>query len=207
MDTKSTIVLTRKSASRRTGKQRPQQTGDFRNLELAANQPYLFRTSWTTSELTSGTSGTISAVYGASVQYSSEFSALNVLFTTVRLRGFRVTLIPKLTTTTTAIHSVVLLATHASYNGTTYTLPADAKAVENTQKMVQFHTGRDVPMSYYMWLPKNLDYSALTNDNPVTPDPGAGSPGAVVIWAEGLTASLRYFQVQLSAIFQLRGRF
>jgi len=178
----------------------------FSRYQIAATQAHAIRSSWTTNPLITSTTGTLSASYSASVAYSPEYSAISTLYTTVKLVAFRVTLIPKQSSTAT-VHDNILVATHASYNGTTYVLPTDAKGVENTQAMVQYHSGSARPLHYYMWLPKTVEYTNLTEDSPVDPTPYAGSPGAVVIFGERLTPSTTYLAIQLTAVWLLRGRY
>ncbi len=105
------------------------------------------------------------------------------------------------------VHDRLLIGTHPSYNATTFTNPASAAGVENSQGFVEIHTATDRVLHYYMWLPKDVGYSTLGEDAPTIPTPYAGSPGAVQVWAQDLSVSQNYFSVQCTAVWALRGRF
>jgi hypothetical protein len=179
-------------------------------LRAPADNELILKTSWTYSSLDSGTSGTISSVYAPSLQLSSENSTYQSLFTEVRLISCAFTFIPiraggyGVSTTHSAIH----VGTNMIANHTTNTPPTTAASVFNLNHLVLIASAKTTPTVYRMTVPKGLLFlsSATAEDVPATPNPYAGSPGAVYVHGANFTNSLSYFHVFAIARFHLRGR-
>lgn len=62
------------------------------------------------------------------------------------------------------------------------------------------------PLVYRVPVPRDLQFSSIDIDAPVVETPYAGSPGAVYMYATGLTPASDYFRVDVIATHEVRGR-
>jgi len=173
---------------------------------LALNEMMLLTRWEAKNELSSGTSGTISATYSPSIQQSSEYSTLQNLFVEVKLVRCTVTFTGIAVTNTSVEHGRMWCGTNYSYTFATFTNPTNAAGAQNTTRCQRIPTYLTRAYQYNYPVPPKLDYSLITADSPTTPTPWAGSPGAIVVWAEALSASTKYFNVDFSVVYHLRGR-
>jgi hypothetical protein len=190
-----------------TMKKRPRkkQRG-FPKFNFTPLAPYPYVTSWTSPELSSNSSGVIVSTIGASIASSYEYSALQALYTEVRLVKLTMTLTPIQQTNTTVSHGRIRIGTNILMNSSTYTAPTGYSSVDNCSKVRTALTYLTKPMTYQMVVPRNLEYANLVADAPATVTPWAGSPGVIQIYGGSLNVSTNYFFVDIRAWFLLRGR-
>jgi len=167
----------------------------------------LVKSQWYFGALNTGTSGTISrGSISPSVSFSSEYSVYQNLFTEVKLLACTVVFTPTTMTESALVQGRLMVGTNMIFNGTTFTAPTSATNVQNTAHPIDLCTYGVRPVHYRMVVPRSLEYSSITGDIPTIPTPFAGSPGCVVVWGDNLTVSTNYFQVDIHAIWHLRGR-
>jgi len=166
---------------------------------------FTVRSSWTDGAMASGTTGAISYTLSPSIANSSEYSTYQALYTEVKLLSFRVILTPTQATNGLVNHSRMIVSTNMLMNMNSLTNPSSYIDVQNEDHAVRLSTLSVTPLTYYMSVPA-LDYANIVGDPPSPPTPWAGSPGLVRFFANGLTASTVYFQVDSEAVWKLRGR-
>jgi len=165
------------------------------------------REKWNYGPLNTGTAGTLShGDIAPSISSTSEFSVLQNLFTEVRLISATIIFTCATQTLTSIIQGRIMVGTSMLFNKTTFTNPTGLSSVQNTSNPKDFSTYTVAPHYYQMVVPPGLEYSSITNDVPSTATPYAGSPGSVVVYGDSLTAATNYFNVDIQAVFQLRGR-
>jgi len=183
---------------------RPRPTNPTRSLRL--NSMFI-RERWNYGPLNTGTAGTVShGDLSPSISSTSEYSILQSLFTEVRLIKATIVFTSATQTLASVIQGRLMVGTNMLFNKTTFTNPTGLVSVQNTANPKDFSTFSVVPHRYQMVVPPGLEFSSITNDVPSTATPYAGSPGAVVVWGDNLTAATNYFNVDIIAVFQLRGR-
>lgn len=158
------------------------------------------------SAVDSSTSGTIAVgSISPTIQRSSEYSILQSLFTECKLLKASVIFSAKAQSLSTITQGRVMIGTNMIFTSATYSDPSSINQVQNLTNPRTFSTNSVRPYVYPMPVP-NLEFSNITADSPSTPTPWAGSPGCVVIWADGLTPSTAYLQIDLICTYWLRGR-
>jgi len=166
----------------------------------------IYKTSWTSGAMTSGTTGAISYISSPSISNTSEYSVIQALFTEVRLISFKVTLTPTQAVNGSVNHSRLVMGTNMLMNQNVNTAPTGWPSVENTTKQSFIMTAQVKQKTYNMVVPKGLEFSNIVGDAPSPVTPWAGSPGLMLFYGDGLTASTTYFQVNFTAVYGLRGR-
>jgi len=167
----------------------------------------MYLTRWEAkNELATGTAGTISATYSPSIQSSSEYSVLQNLFTEIRMVSGTFTFTPIGVTNTTIEHGRLWVGTNMIFTFATFTNPTASTQVQNTTRATRVPTFITRAFRYRFPVPPKLEFANITADSPSTATPWAGSPGALVVWADSLSASTKYFNVDFSGVYHLRGR-
>jgi len=166
----------------------------------------VYKTSWTSGAMTSGTTGAISYISSPSIVNTSEYSVIQALFTEVRLISFKVMLTPTQPVNGSVNHSRLVMGTNMLMNQSVNTAPTSFSSVENTTHVRFVMTAQVRQQMYDMVVPKGLEYANIVGDAPSPVTPWAGSPGLMVFYGDGLTASTVYFQVNFTAVYGLRGR-
>lgn len=175
-------------------------------IGLPLNSMFL-KGQWYFGALNTSTSGTIArGSISPSISFSSEYSVVQNLFTEIRLIAATIIFTPTTMTESTLVQGRLMVGTNMLFNGTTFTTPTSATGVQNTTHPIDLCTYGVRPVRYRMVVPSSLEYSSVTGDIPTIPTPYAGSPGCVVVWGDNLTVSTNYFQVDIHAIWHLRGR-
>jgi len=211
-----------KSTSRATGKRRIRRGKTSRSpYSMSANRfwvtqgaafnPIMFSSTLAPVLLNSGTTGTLSTstALTPTISQFTEYSALSGLWSEVKLIACRVEFSPKTQTLNAAtLQDSMYIGTRADVTAASSpSAPTGAQFVENLQNPKVISTYGVRPYMYYMSVPRDLDYSAISNDAPATPTPYAGSPGSVFVYATNLsTNSTNYFSCVLTAVWQLRMR-
>jgi len=166
----------------------------------------IYKTTWTDSAVTSGTTGAITYTVSPSIVSSSEYSTMQAIFTEIKLISFRVVLVPVQSNSTSVTHSYIAMATNMLMNGTTFTQPTTYPSVENSTKVVRVNSTAVRNFSYLMPVPRNFEYQSIVGDAPTIPTPWAGSPGLVLIYGANFSSSIVYWQISVTAVYALRGR-
>ncbi len=187
-----------KSTSRR---RRRRTTGISRGLNTM-----MLRSTWTSTAMQTGTTGTMSSWTSPSITHSSEYSVMQSLFTEVKLVACRFILTPTQAVNNSVLQGVVVVSTNMLLNENSGADPTSFSDVQNQTHPVRFSTSSVRPLTYRMPVPSDLEYSSVTNDAPATQTPYAGSPGIIRWYSTGLTASTVYFQLHVEAIHAFRGR-
>jgi hypothetical protein len=117
---------------------------------------------------------------------------------------------PKTQTTgsTNTLQDVLYVGTRADASlGSPPAAPTTPAFVDNLQNPMLISTYGVRPVIYSMYVPQDLDFSAMSNDAPSPATPYAGSPGVVMYYATNLaTNSVNYFDVTVRAVWHIRGR-
>lgn len=170
----------------------------------------LVKSRWEYGQLASGTSGILSAAdISPSIQNSSEYSTLNVLFSEVRLVSCAVVFGPNYNTSQTPTLTTAIVGTAMDDNQNNHaSTPLTITQVQNLAKKKNFTIGQytDSVRRYQMLVPRRLEFSLIGADAPSTPTPWAGSPGCVRIFADHCQTSTNYLIVYVETIHHLRGR-
>jgi len=165
---------------------------------------------WTVEggDLASNTAGIIAFSSSPSLQNSSENSVIQNLFVEVRLISFRVVYTPIQSANGSVIQSTFIVGTNMIFNQTTNTAPSSFTSVQNLVKSRTIASVGVRPVSVSMVVPKGLEFlsTATGSDVPTIPNPYAGSPGMLVGYGTGFTASTTYFKEQQITVMHLRGR-
>jgi hypothetical protein len=199
MDKKTTKVVVKK-AKRRKGRL---------GLALPPLGLFMMESRWDYGQVSSNTSGNIAkGDISPSVSYASEYSALQSLFTEVKLIAATIVFSPVQTQGSGNFNGPVMVGTNLIFNGTTNTAPTNYSFVQNLENKKEFSviSTESKPFYYRMPVPKDLEFSAITNDIPSTATPYAGSPGTVCIFGGSLTASTGYIRVHVIGRWLFRGR-
>jgi hypothetical protein len=164
-------------------------------------------TSWTEPTLSSGTAGTIAnATYNPSMMNSSEYSTIASLFTEIKLLRYQIVFSPKAQSLSSASQGQLIIGTNIQFTYSTYTTPTAFSQVQNLAKRTIITSARTNSFVYEAWVPRDLEFAIITADSPVSATPWAGSPGAVVVFGNAFTPVTAYFDVTITAQYQLRGR-
>jgi len=91
-------------------------------------------------------------------------------------------------------------------NFTNMTNPTAFTDVQNATNPRRVATYQVRIYTYRMPVPPGLEYAPINNDAPATSIPYAGSPGAVRIFGNGFSNTTNYFDVDVEAVWMLRGR-
>lgn len=159
--------------------------------------------------LAANTSGVLSSadISGSITAFdSTEYTYVTGLFSEIKLLNLTVTF------TCCSVggqnRSRALIGTDMNSNYTTHaSTPLTAQQVYNLPRLVYLQLNDTVePFQYQMIVPRNLEFSSITNDAPTVPTPYAGSPGCVYVFANDLSASRVYLKVDVRATWLLRGR-
>lgn len=169
----------------------------------------ILSTSWTEGPISSSSTGTIATTVGVSISNAPEYSVLSSLFTQVHIISAVLTFSPKAGTSNTAtgvLQGRVWCGTNMIYNSNNAVTPAAYSDVLNLpgRKLISTSSVRPVPVR--LVVPPSLEYSGITTDSPSTVTPWAGSPGVFQIYGSSLTASMEYFDLDVRAVYSLRGR-
>jgi len=173
--------------------------------QLALNE-LTISSKWSEIDLKSGTSGTISVAIAPSIQNTTEYSTLTSLFTEVRLIKATYRFYAVQANSTTVLHSKLSVGISMLMTAVTYALPTAYSAVVNLRNSRTTNTWRNAPFIYNYSVPRDIEHSAISQDSPSTPTPYAGSPGALVIFADDLSVTTTYFRVEAEGIWHLRSR-
>ena len=92
-----------------------------------------------------------------------------------------------------------------TFTASTYALPTAYSAVLNLRNPLSENTWRNTPFTYSYRIP-SVDHSLITADSPTTPTPWAGSPGALVIFADDLSVTTTYYRVNATGVWHVRSR-
>jgi len=166
----------------------------------------IYRTSWTQTSLSSGTSGIMASWTSPSITHSSEYSVVSSLFTEVKLLSAKFIFTPVQAANGSVNHSALLVSTNMLLNENTGTDPASYTDVQNQVRPVRISTLDVKPLIYHMVVPRALEYANIAADAPNPPTPWAGSPGIIRWYSSGGTASTVYFQLHVETTYILRGR-
>jgi hypothetical protein len=166
----------------------------------------IYKSTWTDSALASGTTGAVSYTISPSISSSSEYSTMQAIFTEVRLLKCYTILSPTQSTNSSVNQSYIAIATNMLFNANSFTQPTNYPSVENSTKVARANSTSTRNFKYDMRVPKKLEFANIVGDNPSPPTPFAGSPGLIVIYGSGFTSSTVYWQVSVTAVFELRGR-
>ncbi len=195
----------RRAPGRRAGRRRY-----FGGLTAPGANMMVFTSRWQFGQLTSGTSGILSASSIApTITSSSEYSIVGSMFTEVKLLAATVIISPQVNAGSSVTSGRLIMGTNMIANATTHaSLPLAITDVQNLAK-VRFYVlsqYNNNVFQYQMPVPRNLEFAGITQDAPVAPTPWAGSPGAVYVFANNLTVSTTYAIVDIQATWMLRGR-
>ena len=166
----------------------------------------LYKTSWTSTTLSTGTTGTLASWTSPTITQSSEYSIMASLFTECRLLRCHMIFTPTQAVNSSVLQGAVIVSTNMLLNGNTGGNPSSYSDVQNQLNAVRFSTSSVRPLTYVMPVPQDLEYSGISSDAPNPATPWAGSPGAVLWYATGLTASTVYLQLHVECVYALRGR-
>ncbi len=166
----------------------------------------LYRTTWTQTAMSSGTTGTMASWTSPSIVNSSEYSVITSLFTEVKLIRAHFILTPTQSTNGSVLHGPLVLSTNMLLNQNTGVTPTAYSDVQNQTRPVRFSTLNVRPSTYVMPVPPDLEYASISADAPDPATPWAGCPGTIRWYATGLTASTVYFQLHIDCVYALRGR-
>lgn len=161
---------------------------------------------WSEIDLKSGTSGIISVAIAPSIQNTTEYSTLTSLFTEVKLIKATYRFYAVQANSTTVLHSKLSMGISMNMTAVTYALPSAYSAVVNLRNARTTNTWRNAPFIFNYSIPRDIEHSAITLDSPTSPTPYAGSPGALVIYADDLSVTTTYFRVEAEGIWHLRSR-
>jgi len=207
MSDHKTVAKKRKAKHQGKRRGKSQKVNAYSPPRGMAINSLLLKGSWYYGPLSTSTSGTISrGNISPSISSSSEYSVLQSLFTELRLVAATIVFTPTTQTSSTLVQGRMIIGTNMLFNGTTFTTPTSATNVQNTTHVVDLDTYGVRSFRYNMVVPTSLEYLSITGDIPTIPAPFAGSPGCVCVWADNLTVSTNYFQVDIHAIWHLRGR-
>lgn len=165
----------------------------------------MYRGGFEFGPVSSGTTGQISDAYGFSISSASEYSVLQNLFTECKLVSMVFRFVC-LTPNGAQNFPEVILGVNRSMNSTTSSTPTSYSSVQNLMKSRVFSSFRTTPYAYRIPVPRGLEYSLITADAPATITPWAGSPGALLVWADHASNSTNYFTGFVVGIWHLRGR-
>ncbi len=197
--------MTDHKSTPKRGRARRTSAPQFSNIQ---ENKMVYRTSWNYGSLTSSTDGILSAAdISPSIENSSEYTILQSLFGEVKL--LRCTVRFTLSNSADATMSRAYVGTAMQATKSTHaTTPLGYNDVQNLARVKLIPCGGNTSrtVSYRMVVPRNLDYTLLTNDSPTVATPYAGSPGCVYIYADTLTPSRRYYTIDVECVYLLRGR-
>lgn len=165
----------------------------------------LYRGSFENSAVSTGTAGTISFTSSPSISSQSEYSVLQAIFTEVHLLAWKVRITATQAVNGSVLHAQAVVSVNMLYNQSVFTSPSSISSVENQTNPTTISTANVRPFVYTCKVPR-LQYSNIVGDAPNPPTPFAGSPGCFQMYANNLTASTVYFDIQVMAIYALRGR-
>jgi len=106
----------------------------------------------------------------------------------------------------TLAHGTMVVSTNMLLNENTGAAPSGYIDVQNQTRPKRISTLSVREVRYRLSVPKNLEFSGITNDAPNPPTPWAGSPGIWSWYMDGVTASTAWFTVHVECIWELRGR-
>lgn len=166
----------------------------------------IYRTSWTATSLSSGTTGTLSSWTDGSIIHSSEYSIVSSLFNEVRLKTATFIFTPTQSANGSVNHFALVVSTNMLLNANTGSDPGSYTDVQNQTRPVRLSSLSVAPLRYRFPVPRNLEFANIAADAPDPPTPWAGSPGIIRWYATGGTASTVYFNLHVDAVYHLRGR-
>jgi len=166
----------------------------------------IYRSTWTQTSVSSGTTGTLSSWTSPSIIGSSEFSVISSLFTEVKLLKARFIFTPTQATNGSVNHFALVVSTNLLENQNTGVTPTAYSDVQNQTSPIRFSSSSVLPLIYSMSVPRNLEFASIASDAPSPATPWAGSPGVVKWYATGGTPSTIYFQLHVECLYMLRGR-
>ena len=166
----------------------------------------MIRSKWSEIDLKSGTSGTISVSIAPSIQNTTEYSSLTSLFREVKLVQATYSFYAVQANSTSTLHSKISMGCDMAFTAITYSLPSAYSAVINLRGARTTNTWRNEVYHYKYPVPSGLEFAEISADSPTLATPWAGSPGALVIFSDDLSATTTYFRVEASAVWHLRSR-
>jgi len=160
--------------------------------------------------LATSTSGIISSSsFSPTIANSSEFSAYSTMFTEVKLLRCWFIFNGKQQSGNTGspvLQGRITVGTNMVANANSHTNPASQAQVCNLTRVKRISTYSTSPQRYNFAVPGILDFANISADAPSTVTPWAGSPGALYIYGDNLTASTDYIDVDMICVHRLRGR-
>ena len=182
----------------------------FGGMTAPGANDMIFTSRWEYGQLSSGTTGVISAANIApTIQSTSEYSVLGTMFNEIKLLRCTIIFTPCINAGGSVTSGRLMVGTNMYANATTHaSTPLAATDVQNLARVRFIPVGTNVntAVQYQMVVPRDLEFSGITQDAPSAPTPFAGSPGAVYIFANHLTVSVSYLVVDIQATWHLRGR-
>lgn len=175
----------------------------------ALTNSMILSTSWTEGPMTASTTGSIASTIGVSISNAPEYSSLASLFTEVKILKATIFFTPKASTSNTGtavLQGRVWVGTNMLYNSNFGTTPTDYKDVLNLPNRKVVVTSSVRPTSVRLKIPPGLEFANIAADAPSTVTPWAGSPGVWQVYGGSLSASQEYFDLDIRAVYQLRGR-
>lgn len=208
---KPSTVRTDKKVRRRRKKRNPLSFPERRVVPSM-----MYSSKWNAGILGSDTAGAIlsssstniatPALLAPTIQNSSEYSQLNVLFGQIRLISYQVIFTPKLQNFASTVHGRLMLGYFMNGNANNIPLVSGYTTVQNTLDNATIESYGVRPFIWTANVPE-LEFSALNADSPSTITPWAGSPGVIIFYGDDFTASLgNYFSVDVICVWQLRAR-
>jgi len=198
-------MSTRQKKSKRRGSRRA--TLSTIGRSPAANS-MVYTTRWEYGQLQTGTTGLISASdIAPSITNSSEYSTVASLFSEVKLLSCNVMFTPHHVPADSS--GRLWIGTQMQANQTVQAAtPLVSSQVTNLTNSVIINVGPGMTRvyNYRMKVPRRLMFASISADAPDPVTPYAGSPGAVYVWGDNLTASVAYVLVDVQCTYILRGR-
>ncbi len=192
-----------RKTSKKSVKRRKQKSNLPKRMPL---NELVVSSAWSEIDMTTGTSGTLSFSIAPTIQNTTEYSTFTSLFSEVKLLSAQYTFFAVQANSTTTLHSKMTMGEDMNFTAVTYALPSAYSAVINLRNCRSINTWRNAPFVYNYRVYGSIEHSAITQDSPSTPTPYAGSPGALVIFADDLSVTTTYFRVNAKAVWHLRGR-
>lgn len=165
----------------------------------------MYRGTFENSAISTGTTGMISFTSSPSISSQSEYSVLQALFTEIHLLAWKVRITATQAVNGSVLHAQAVISVNMLFNQSVFTNPTSISSVENQTNPTTISTANVRPFTYVCKVPR-LQYSNIVADSPNPVTPYAGSPGCFQMYANNLTPSTVYFDVQVMAIYTLRGR-
>jgi len=174
--------------------------------QLPMPNEIIIESAWSEIDLVSGTTGELSYSIAPSIQNTTEYASLSGLFTEVKLLKATYTFYAVQANSTSTLHSKLSMGANMIFTAPTFSLPTAYASVLNLRKPVTINTWRVSPFTYNYTVPPGIEFANINNDSPTVPTPYAGSPGALVLYANDLSVTTNYFRVNAKAKWHLRSR-